>query len=136
MKKSLLQGMLIPMALVLVLAACGGSGADTGASASAESLRTDAGAFAACAACHTRTPGAPHQFGPNLHNLIGRKAGTAEGFAYSPAMRDSGIVWNAQTLDEYLAGPAQRVPGTRMTLATDDPASRQAIIRYLSAPTP
>ena len=134
MKKSLLQGMLIPM--MLVLAACGSDGTDTGATAAAKSPQAGARVFAACAACHTRTPGAPHKFGPNLHNLIGRKAGTAEGFAYSPALRDSGIVWNAQTLDEYLAAPTRRVPGTRMTLATDDPSLRQAIIQYLSAPTP
>ncbi|MEO5829908.1 MAG: c-type cytochrome [Rhodanobacter sp.] len=134
MKKSLLQGMLIPV--MLVLAACGSDGTDTDATAAAKSPQAGARVFAACGACHTRTPGAPHKFGPNLHNLIGRKAGTAEGFAYSPALRDSGIVWNAQTLDEYLAAPTRRVPGTRMTLATHDPSLRQAIIQYLSAPTP
>ena len=136
MKKSLLQGMLIPM--MLVVSACGGNKADNGttATATAESRQAGAGVFAACAACHTLAPGGPHRFGPNLHNLIGRKAGTAERFAYSPALRDSGIVWNAQTLDEYLAAPTRRVPGTRMTLATDDPALRQAIIQYLSAATP
>jgi cytochrome c len=136
MKKSLLQGMLIPM--LLVVSACGGNKAASGttATATAESPQAGARVFAACAACHTLAPGGPHRFGPNLHDLIGRKAGTAERFAYSPALRDSGIVWNAQTLDEYLAAPTRRVPGTRMTLATDDPALRQAIIQYLSAATP
>lgn len=134
MKKSLLQGMLIPV--MLVLAACGSDGTGTGTTATAEKPQVDARVFATCAACHARTPSGPHRFGPNLHNLIGRKAGTAEGFAYSPALRDSGIVRNAQTLDEYLAAPTRRVPGTRMTLATNDSALRRAIIRYLSAPTP
>lgn len=136
MKKSLLQGMLIPM--MLVVSACGGNKADsdTTATATAESPQAGARAFAACATCHTLAPSGPHRFGPNLHDLIGRKAGTAERYAYSPALRDSGIVWNAQTLDEYLAAPTRRVPGTRMTFATDDPALRRAIIQYLSAATP
>ncbi|MEO8778125.1 MAG: c-type cytochrome [Rhodanobacter sp.] len=134
MKKSLLQGVLI--SVMLVLAACGNVGTGTDTMATTEKPQVNARVFATCAACHTRTPGGPHRFGPNLHNLIGRKAGTAEGFAYSPALRDSGIVWNAQTLDEYLAAPTRRVPGTRMTLVTNDPALRQTIIRYLSAPTP
>ena len=134
MKKALMQGMLIPM--ILVVAACGGDRADSGTAVNAESSQVGAPAFAACAACHTLAAGGPHRFGPNLHHLIGRKTGTAEGFAYSPVPRDSGIVWNAQTLDEYLAAPTRRVPGTRMTLATHDPAERQAIIGYLSAPTP
>lgn len=134
MKKSLLQDMLIPM--MLALAACSGESADTGTTATAKSPQAGVRAFAACATCHTLTPGGPHQFGPNLHNLIGRTAGTTEGFAFSPALRDSGIVWTAQTLDEYLAAPTRRVPGTRMTLATHDPTLRQAIIEYLSPPTP
>lgn len=52
------------------------------------------------------------------------------------ALAACGIVWTAQTLDEYLAAPTRRVPGTRMTLATHDPTLRQAIIEYLSPPTP
>jgi len=125
--------------MMLVVSACDGNNADsnTTATATAEGRQAGgAGVFAACAACHTLAPGGPHRFGPNLHDLIGRRAGTAERFAYSQALRDSGIVWNAQTLDEYLAAPTRRVPGTRMTLATDDPALRQAIIQYLSAATP
>ncbi len=127
----MLQGMLIPV--VMLLAACGGGTAGS-STAEPEGQAAGASAFAVCANCHTLKQGAPHRSGPNLHNLIGRKAGEAQGFAYSPALRGSGIVWDAQSLDEYLAAPAQRVPGTRMTHATPDAARRQAIIQYLSAP--
>lgn len=91
-------------------------------------------AFAMCSACHSRQAGAPQRMGPNLQGLVGRKAGSSEGFAYSPALQASGIVWDAKTLDTYLAAPARMVPGTRMVIAVPDPARRQALIEYLSAP--
>lgn len=91
-------------------------------------------AFAMCTACHSRDADAPQRMGPNLHDLIGRKAGSSPGFDYSPALRASDITWNAQELDAYLAAPTKRVPGTRMAIAVPDPARRQALIEYLSAP--
>lgn len=91
-------------------------------------------AFAMCTACHSRDAGAPQRMGPNLHDLLGRKAGSSPGFDYSPALRASDITWNAQELDAYLAAPTKRVPGTRMAIAVTDPARRQALIEYLSAP--
>ncbi|WP_303747979.1 c-type cytochrome [Stenotrophomonas pigmentata] len=91
-------------------------------------------AFAMCTACHSRDASAPQRMGPNLHDLLGRKAGSSPGFDYSPALRASDITWNAQELDAYLAAPTKRVPGTRMAIAVTDPARRQALIEYLSAP--
>ncbi|HEX7988567.1 MAG TPA: c-type cytochrome [Stenotrophomonas sp.] len=91
-------------------------------------------AFAMCTACHSRDAGAPQRMGPNLHDLLGRKAGSSPGFDYSPALRASDITWNAQELNAYLAAPTKRVPGTRMAIAVPDPARRQALIEYLSAP--
>jgi cytochrome c len=73
--------------------------------------------------------------GPNLHGLFGRKAGSVPGFNYSPALKASKIVWNAQTLDQFLAAPAQKVPGTRMPMKVTDPAKRAALIAYLKAET-
>jgi cytochrome c len=73
--------------------------------------------------------------GPNLNKLFGRKAGTAPGFAYSPALKASGIVWDAKTLDAYLAAPTKVVPGTRMVVKVPDPARRAALITYLKAET-
>jgi cytochrome c len=69
--------------------------------------------FARCALCHTAEPG-KNKIGPSLFNLIGRPAGSASGYSYSPAMRDLDKIWDAAVLDEYLAGPQAMVPGTKM----------------------
>ena len=126
--------------MVLSLTACGSqaagsAGAGAGAGVSTEPVAVDgAQAFATCANCHAHQAGAAHRSGPNLHGVVGRRAGAAAGFGYSPALRASGIVWDAQTLDAYLRAPTQRVPGTRMTTVTADAGKRQALIDYLSTP--
>ncbi|MCF7751302.1 c-type cytochrome [Bacillus subtilis subsp. subtilis] len=88
-------------------------------------------AFAICAGCHTATAGGVHRFGPNLHAVIGRRAGSLGDYAYSPAMRQADITWNEQTLDAFLRSPASVVPGSRMGNATADPERRRQVIQYL-----
>ncbi len=88
-------------------------------------------AFAICAGCHTVNPGGVHRFGPNLHGVIGRRAGSLADYPYSPAMRQATISWNEQTLDAFLRAPASVVPGTRMVNATADPQRRRQVIEYL-----
>ena len=69
--------------------------------------------FRFCAACHSLKAG-EFRVGPPLAGVIGRRAGAVAGYRYSKALRHSGIVWNATTLDAWLANPKMFVPGNRM----------------------
>lgn len=88
--------------------------------------------FKACATCHTTDHS--NRVGPGLEGIIGRKAGTAPGFRYSRAMKNSGIVWDEKTLDAFLESPQKAVPGTRMPYAgLKDKTDRSDLIAYLAA---
>ena len=83
-----------------------------------------------CLACHALTY---DRVGPRHCGLFGRRAGAMPGFVYSEAMRGSGIVWNAKTLDRFLADPPGEVPGTTMTYAgVADARDRKDLIDYLA----
>ena len=69
--------------------------------------------FNKCRACHVLDE-EKNRVGPYLLGVIGRPAGTAEGFTYSPAMKDSDIVWDEETISEYVADPRAYIPGNRM----------------------
>jgi len=85
-----------------------------------------------CKVCHSLEKGAEDLTGPNLFGVVGRKAGSKPGFAYSPSMRESGIVWSTETLDAFLANPQEYVPDTRMAFGgVADPAARAALVCFL-----
>ena len=88
--------------------------------------------FKKCKACHV-VDKEKHKTGPHLVNVIGRTAGTAEGYKkYSKAMKNSGIVWNDETLDGYLEKPKKYLKGTRMAFAgLRKEKDRANVIAYL-----
>lgn len=83
-----------------------------------------------CGTCHSADSG-ENRMGPHLSGLLGRSAGTIEGARYSKALGGSGIVWDEEKLQAFLANPRQVVPGTTMTVSIRDEAQRSAIIAYL-----
>ena len=82
-----------------------------------------------CAMCHLPAGGGQ---GPSLDGVVGRKAGTAPGFAYTPAMKGSGITWSPVLLDSFLTNPDAVVHGTAMGIRVNDAAQRAALIKYLA----
>jgi len=70
--------------------------------------------FGRCGACHTVEKGGGNGLGPNLSGVVGRKAGSLQGFPYSPALKNSKLVWTEDTLHKWVADPQKLVPGTRM----------------------
>jgi cytochrome c2 len=85
-----------------------------------------------CAGCHLVNDGLSHGNGPDLRGVFGRKAGSAEGFEYSAALKDADIRWTRQNLDRYLEDPKALVPGTTMFISgIEDPAVRSRLIDYL-----
>jgi cytochrome c len=87
--------------------------------------------YSRCLACHAL---AYDRTGPRHCGLFGRRAGSVPGFAYSDAMKRSGITWNAKTLDRFIADPIKTVPGTAMGYAgVKDAKERADLIAYLEA---
>ncbi|MBV7266364.1 c-type cytochrome [Erythrobacter ani] len=109
------------------LLACGGT------DAAPDLLAAGRSAFAMCSSCHVAEAGEPSSAGPNLHGVVGRRAGALSDFVYSEALSTSQITWDQTQLDRFLADPSGTVPGTIMVAgAVDDPDRRAAIIAYLA----
>ena len=87
----------------------------------------------ACRTCHMAKEG-DNRLGPNLHKIIGRKAGSLPDYGFSSAMKEAGFVWDEEKLDLFMANPDEVVPGNNMKpyggLSSSD--DRKKIIAFLA----
>jgi cytochrome c len=121
MKRFLLPALLLPP--LSFLQGCAPSGTDAA---------TGERVFKQCASCHQIGTNARAGFGPQLNGLFGRRAGSTPDFAYSDAMKHSGIVWDERTLSAFLRDPGKLVPGTRMRFwGLGDDNEIAALLAYL-----
>ncbi|RVT94927.1 c-type cytochrome [Sphingomonas crocodyli] len=88
--------------------------------------------FGVCAACHKVDKGAPNGIGPNLFGIGGETAGAVPGFAFSPAMKKSGIKWTRANLIKFIQSPQATIPGTRMPfMGLKNPQSAEQVADYI-----
>ena len=101
--------------LIAGLLLSGGAGAAPQAGA-ATAAQVEAGRrlFARCAGCHQVGSNAGNVFGPHLNGIVGRRAGSVAGYAYSPAMKASTVVWSQQKLVDFIRDSDKVVPGNKM----------------------
>ena len=84
--------------------------------------------YQGCQACHSIDD---NDLGPRHRGVVGRRAGSVEDYAYSNALKNSGLSWDEATLDRWLTNPSALVPGTKMFFKIDDAQARADIIAYL-----
>jgi cytochrome c len=100
--------------------------------AAAQDVGNGKAVFNKCRACHQVGEGARNLVGPVLNGIIGRKAGSVEGYSYSPANKNSGITWDDATFREYIKNPRAKIPGTKMVFAgLNDPKEIEDVLAYL-----
>ena len=102
-------------ALIIGVALLLATGAEALAAPAQAQAQVDAGRrlFARCTNCHEVGAGARNGFGPQLNGIVGRKAGSAPAYAYSPALKKAGFVWNEQNLVAFIRDSEKVVPGNK-----------------------
>jgi cytochrome c len=109
------------LAALLAAAICEAGAADAGRGEQLYEAR--------CGGCHSIDT---DRVGPRHAGLLGRKAGSIEGFDYSPALRAAGFTWDGERLGRWLADPEALVPGQRMNVSVGHIADRADLIAYLA----
>ena len=85
--------------------------------AAAQDSAAGKASFGKCQACHAVGPGAKNNLGPELNGLVGRQAGTAAGYQYSPALKNAGFAWDQTSFAAFIANPRGKIPGNKMVFA-------------------
>ena len=84
--------------------------------------------YQSCVGCHSLDE---NDVGPRHRGIVGRAAGSLPDYAYSAALKRSGLIWTPQTLDRWLRDPQKLVPGAKMYFSVAKPKDRADIIAYL-----
>ena len=106
--------------------------ASTLAANAAGDTKAGAEVFKRCAVCHTAQKGGGDALGPNLFGVVGRKAATRPGFAYSAGLKKSGLTWTPDNITKWVAGPQRVVPGNKMMFPGLTSKKQQAdVVAYL-----
>ena len=89
---------------------------------------------AKCSSCHTINEGGPNKQGPNLYNVMNKKSGQVQGFKYTKANKESGVVWNNENMFNYLTNPKKFIKGTNMAFpGFKKEQDRLDVIAYLNS---
>lgn len=123
-------------AAILAISVSGAVSTPAQADDDAKLIKKGAKVFKKCKACHVAEE-AKNKSGPHLLNIVGRKAGVAEGYSYSDALKAKsaeGLVWDEANLEAFLEKPRNYVKGTKMMFGgLRKEKDRKAIIAYFKS---
>ena len=86
---------------------------------------------AECHRCHA-IDATDKSYGPPLEGVIGRPAGSFEGYPYSEALKSAGFVWTEPALKAWMEDNQGLVPGTKMRhVGITDPVEQEFILSWL-----
>jgi cytochrome c len=123
------KGTTLGVALALVAAATTSAFAQSPSNVSRGDPVRGRTVYQACMGCHSLDE---DDVGPRHRGVVGRAAGTVPGYAYSPALKRSGLVWSPANLDRWLTNPQSLVPGVKMFFSLSSAKDREDVIAYLA----
>ncbi|HWU04597.1 MAG TPA: c-type cytochrome [Novosphingobium sp.] len=114
-------------ALAALSLVCGGQAAQAADAKAGEAIFKQR-----CQMCHVIAPGQKGVMAPNLTGVIGRKAGSGDFAAYSPALKAWGKAWTPDLIEQFITAPAKLVPGTRMVMTVPTATDRANLVAFLA----